>query len=62
MDARGRAGFEDITYQAKKYLMDAQKVDISDLVADGVKGADIGSHLKQRQIAQLTTFKTEYTG
>ena len=65
-DARGRAGFEDITYQPKQYLMDAllavQKVDISDLVADGVKGADIGSQLKQRQIAQLTTFKTEYTG
>ena len=65
-DARGRAGFEDITYQPKQYLMDAllavQKVDISDLVADGVKGADIGSQLKQRQIAQLTTFKTKYTG
>ena len=65
-DARGRAGFEDITYQPKDYLMDAllavQKVDISDLVADGVKGAEIGAQLKQRQIAQLSVFKSEYTG
>ncbi|MGB2241932.1 MAG: multifunctional CCA addition/repair protein [Porticoccaceae bacterium] len=65
-DARGRAGFEDITYQPKDYLMDAllavQKVDISDLVADGVKGAEIGAQLKQRQIAQLSAFKSEYTG
>ena len=65
-DARGRAGFEDITYQPKDFLMDAllavQKVDISDLVADGVKGAEIGAQLKQRQIAQLSVFKSEYTG
>lgn len=62
-DARGRAGFEEITYQPKKYLTDAllalQKVDISDLVADGVKGSDIGVQLKQRQIEQLTIFKSE---
>jgi hypothetical protein len=37
-----------------------QTVDISDLVADGVKGADIGRQLKQRQIAKLTTFKLNY--
>lgn len=65
-DARGRTGFEDITYPARDYLMAAlsvvQKVDISDLVAKGVKGADIGRQLKQRQIAQLTTFKSEYQG
>ena len=63
-DARGRAGFEDITYLPKKYLMDAllavQQVDISDLVAEGLEGAEIGKQLKQRQIAQLTSFKTEY--
>jgi tRNA nucleotidyltransferase (CCA-adding enzyme) len=65
-DARGRAGFEDITYYPKQYLMDAllavQKVDITDLVADGVKGAEIGVQLKQRQIAQLKNFKSEYMG
>lgn len=63
-DARGRAGFEDITYLPKKYLMDAleavQQVDISDLVAKGLEGAEIGKQLKQRQIAQLTAFKSEY--
>jgi tRNA nucleotidyltransferase (CCA-adding enzyme) len=63
-DARGRTGFEDITYHARDYLIAAldslKKVDISDLVADGVKGADIGRELKQRQIAQLTTFKSDY--
>jgi tRNA nucleotidyltransferase (CCA-adding enzyme) len=65
-DARGRAGFEDITYHPKQYLMDAllavQKVDISDLVANGVKGVEIGVQLKQRQIAQLKNFKSEYMG
>jgi len=63
-DARGRAGFEDITYLPKKYLMDAletvQQADISDLVAKGLVGAEIGKQLKQRQIAQLTAFKSEY--
>ncbi len=63
-DARGRTGFEDITYHARDYLIAAlhslKKVDISDLVADGVKGADIGRELKQRQITQLTTFKSDY--
>ncbi|MGB0473510.1 MAG: multifunctional CCA addition/repair protein [Porticoccaceae bacterium] len=65
-DARGRAGFEDITYLPKQYLTDAllavKQVDISDLVANGVKGAEIGKQLKQRQIAQLTAFKAQYTG
>ena len=32
------------------------------LVADGVKGAEIGVQLKQRQIAQLKNFKSEYMG
>lgn len=63
-DARGRTGFEDITYHARDYLMAAlsavKKVDISDLVADGVTGAEIGRQLIQRQIEQLTTFKSNY--
>ena len=63
-DARGRTGFEDISYHARDYLMAAlsavKKVDISDLVADGVTGAEIGRQLKQRQIEQLTTFKSNY--
>ena len=63
-DARGRTGFENITYPARDYLTAAlgavKKVDISDLVANGVKGADIGRQLKQRQIEQLTKFKSDY--
>lgn len=63
-DARGRTGFENISYPARDYLtaaLDAvKKVDISDLVAKGVKGADIGWQLKQRQIEQLTIFKSDY--
>jgi len=65
-DARGRTGFEDITYHAKDYLIAAfsavQKVDISDLVSEGIKGSEIGKQLKKRQIAQLTAFKSEYQG
>lgn len=65
-DARGRAGFEEAPYQPHAYLTQAlkaaQSVDISDLVAEGLKGAEIGKQLKQRQIAQLTIFKTEYSG
>ena len=65
-DARGRAGFEDITYQPRKYLSGAlsalQQVDISDLVSENIQGAEIGRQLKQRQIAQLTAFKSEYQG
>ena len=41
-------------------LSAVKKVDISDLVADGVTGAEIGRQLKQRQIEQLTTFKSNY--
>jgi len=63
-DARGRTGFENITYPARDYLTAAlsavKNVDISDLVANGVKGSEIGRQLKQRQIAQLTTFKSDY--
>ena len=65
-DARGRAGFEDATYLPRKYLSDAlsilQQVDISDLVSENIPGAEIGRQLKQRQISQLTKFKSDYRG
>lgn len=65
-DARGRTGFEEITYHARDYLIDAlsavQKADISDLVAKGVKGAEIGRQLKKKQIDQLTIFKSQHQG
>jgi tRNA nucleotidyltransferase (CCA-adding enzyme) len=61
-DIKGRAGFENATYPSKDYLLAAlkavNKADISDLVAQGVTGAEIGKQLNQRQIKQLTEFKT----
>lgn len=63
-DIKGRAGFEDVTYHSKNYLLAAldavKKVDISELVAQGLTGAEIGKQLNQRQIKQLTDFKIEY--
>ena len=63
-DIKGRAGFEDVTYHSKDYLLAAldavKKVDISELVAQGLTGAEIGKQLNQRQIKQLTDFKIEY--
>ena len=63
-DIRGRAGFEDAAYPSKDYLLAAldavSQVDISDLVSQGVTGAEIGKQLHQRQIKQLTDFKTHY--
>ena len=61
-DIKGRAGFEDAAYPSKDYLLAAleavNKADISDLVAQGVTGAEIGKQLNQRQIQKLTEFKT----
>ena len=61
-DIKGRAGFEDAAYPSKDYLLAALKavsqVDISDLVAQGISGAEIGKQLNQRQIQHLTEFKT----
>jgi len=63
-DARGRTGFEDRDCPSTQYLTSALdtvfKTDISDLVAAGVDGAEIGRQLKQRQIARLTEFKSNY--
>jgi tRNA nucleotidyltransferase (CCA-adding enzyme) len=63
-DIRGRAGFEDAAYPSKDYLLAAHDAvstaDISDLVAQGVTGAEIGKQLNQRQIQQLTEFKNNY--
>ncbi|MCS5587603.1 MAG: multifunctional CCA addition/repair protein [Porticoccaceae bacterium] len=63
-DARGRTGFEDRDCPSTQYLTNALaavfKTDISDLVAAGVNGAEIGRQLKQRQIGKLTEFKSNY--
>jgi tRNA nucleotidyltransferase (CCA-adding enzyme) len=61
-DIKGRAGFEDAAYPSKDYLLAAleavSQADISDLVAQGISGAEIGKQLNQRQIQHLTEFKT----
>jgi tRNA nucleotidyltransferase (CCA-adding enzyme) len=61
-DIKGRAGFENAAYPSKDYLLAAleavSQVDISDLVNQGVNGAEIGKQLNQRQIQNLTEFKT----
>mgnify|MGYP000418329105 FL=1 len=61
-DIKGRAGFEDAAYPSNDYLLAAleavSQADISDLVAQGISGAEIGKQLNQRQIQHLTEFKT----
>ena len=61
-DIKGRAGFEYAAYPSKDYLLAAleavSQADISDLVAQGISGAEIGKQLNQRQIQHLTEFKT----
>jgi tRNA nucleotidyltransferase (CCA-adding enzyme) len=63
-DIKGRAGFENAAYPSKDYLLAAleavNNADISDLVAQGITGAEIGKQLNQRQIKQLTEFKTNH--
>ena len=47
-----------------EYLRQAREVavqtDISDLVARGISGAEIGAQLSQRQTAALAEFKQNY--
>ena len=63
-DAKGRKGLEKQDYAPNRYLRDARKaaiaVQVNDLVDSGIKGADIGIHLKQRQIKALSQFKKHY--
>ena len=63
-DAKGRKGLEKQDYAPNRYLREARKaaiaVQVNDLVDSGIKGADIGIHLKQRQIKALSQFKKHY--
>jgi tRNA nucleotidyltransferase (CCA-adding enzyme) len=63
-DAKGRKGLEMQEYAPNRYLREAREaaiaVQVTDLVASGIKGADIGTHLKQRQIEALSEFKQHY--
>ena len=63
-DAKGRKGLEKQDYAPNRYLREARKaaiaVQVKDLVDSGIKGADIGIHLKHRQIEALSQFKQHY--
>ena len=63
-DAKGRKGLEKQDYAPNRYLREARKaaiaVQVKDLVDSGIKGADIGIHLKYRQIEALSQFKQHY--
>ena len=63
-DAKGRKGLEMQEYAPNRYLREAREaaiaVQVTDLVANGIKGADIGTQLKQRQIDALSEFKQHY--
>ena len=64
-DARGRTGFEDRAYPSVAYLTGAlekiSKIDVSDMVAEGLEGAEIGRQLKARQLAALTEHKETFS-
>ena len=64
-DARGRTGFEDRAYPSVAYLTGAlekiSKIDVSDIVAEGLEGAEIGRQLKARQLAALTEHKEMFS-
>lgn len=64
-DARGRTGFEDRAYPSVAYLTGAlekiAKIDVSDIVAEGREGAEIGRQLKARQLAALTEHKETFS-
>ena len=63
-DAKGRKGLEKQEYAPNRYLREAREaaiaVQVTDLVSNGIKGADIGTQLKQRQIDALSEFKQHY--
>ena len=64
-DARGRTGFEDRAYPSVAYLTGAlekiSKIDVSDIVAEGLEGAEIGRQLKARQLAALIKHKETFS-
>lgn len=64
-DARGRTGFENRAYPAAAYLTAALEkvsaIKVSDLVAAGAEGAEIGRQLKLRQLAALREHKENFT-
>ncbi|WP_158782181.1 multifunctional CCA addition/repair protein [Pantoea sp. BAV 3049] len=62
-DARGRTGFENNPYPQGKYLQDAfavaQNVPTKEVVAAGLKGAEVREELTRRRIAALNQWKED---
>ena len=63
-DARGRTGFEDRAYPSAAYLTEAlseiSAIDVSDIVAEGLEGAEIGRQHKLRQLQALAKHKENF--
>lgn len=59
-DARGRLGFENCEYTQTDYLLEAARVagalQARDVIAEGVRGADIGPALAARRTAALSAW------
>ena len=63
-DSQGRTGFEERPYPQAAYLKDmflaAQSVDIKDLVAQGIEGAQLGQAIEEARIAAIAAAKKKY--
>ncbi|CAQ85640.1 MULTISPECIES: multifunctional CCA addition/repair protein [Photorhabdus] len=62
-DARGRTGFEDTPYPQGNYLRQAFKVanqvQVKNIVASGLRGADIGNELRRQRQQALAEWKQQ---
>ena len=60
-DSKGRTGFEDKPYPSADYIWQAfliaQKVDVQDIIKQGVRGADIKPALRQARIDAVSLYK-----
>ncbi len=63
-DARGRTGFEKRDYPAAPWLHTVlqrlRDTDVSDLVASGLKGQQLGNAIEKRHIERLARLKEQY--
>lgn len=63
-DACGRTGFEAREYPQADFLREAlnicQNIQAKDVIAEGIKGKEIGERLEQKRITALKEFKKSY--
>lgn len=64
-DARGRTGFEEAPYPQARYFADALQaslsVEISDLMAEGFQGVELGSEIRRQRIEAVKRFCEQST-